>query len=73
MLLRAYMTHGHLVADIDPLKLKEHYADSPSLAKKFQFPDQQLLDLMDPAQYGFTEADMDREFMITQGYGSKSI
>lgn len=32
MLLRAFMTHGHLVADIDPLQLKEHYKDSPSLA-----------------------------------------
>lgn len=39
MLLRSYMTHGHLVADIDPLQLKEVYKDSPSLAKKFRFPD----------------------------------
>lgn len=55
MLLRAFMTHGHLVADIDPLKLKEVYKDSPSLAKKFRFPDEQLLSLLDPMSYGFTE------------------
>ena len=64
MLLRAYMTHGHLLADIDPLKLKEHYKESPSLANKFRFPDQKLNDLLNPASYGFTEADMDREFSI---------
>jgi 2-oxoglutarate dehydrogenase complex dehydrogenase (E1) component-like enzyme len=39
MLLRAYMTHGHYIANIDPLQLKDHYADSPSLAEKFRFPD----------------------------------
>ena len=33
------MTHGHLVADIDPLNLKEVYKDVPSLAKKMHFPD----------------------------------
>lgn len=32
MLLRAFMTHGHYISDIDPLNLKEHYKDSPSLA-----------------------------------------
>ena len=55
MLLRAFMTHGHLVADIDPLKLREVYKDSPSLAKKFRFPDESLLSILDPAAYGFTE------------------
>ena len=58
------MTHGHLVADIDPLKLAEHYKESPTLAEKFRFPDQKLNDLLSPATYGFTEADMDREFYI---------
>ena len=55
MLLRAYMTHGHYIANIDPLQLKDHYADSPSLAQKFRFPDQALLSMLDPAHYGFTE------------------
>ena len=63
-MLRAFMTHGHLVADIDPLKLKEVYKESPSLAKKFRFPDSKLLSLLEPSTYGFTEADMDREFNI---------
>lgn len=73
MLLRAFMTHGHLVADIDPLKLKEHYKDSPSLSKKFHFPDEKLLGLLDPASYGFTEADMDREFNIQMPFGSTIV
>lgn len=68
MLLRAFMTHGHLVADVDPLKLKEVYKDSPSLSKKFRFPDERLLSMVDPAAYGFTEADMDREFHYTNPY-----
>ena len=54
MLLRAHMTHGHAAADIDPLRLKEVYKDSPSLAKKFRFPDEKLYALLDPAHYGFT-------------------
>lgn len=70
MLLRAFMTHGHFVADIDPLKLKDHYKDSPSLAKKFRFPDEKLLSLLDPATYGFTEADMDREFSVQMPFAS---
>ena len=70
MLLRAFMTHGHLVADIDPLNLKEHYKDSPSLANKFRFPSADLLSLLDPAHYGFTEADMDREFSVKMPYNS---
>ena len=55
MLLRAFMTHGHLVADVDPLRLREVYKDSPSLSKKFRFPDEKMLSILDPAAYGFTE------------------
>ena len=69
-LLRAYMTHGHFLADIDPLKLKEHYKDSPSLGKKFRFPDERLRSLLDPATYGLTEADLDREFYIQMPFAS---
>ena len=68
MLLRAFMTHGHLVADIDPLKLREVYKDSPSLAKKFRFPDESLLSILDPAAYGFTEQDMDKEIHYSNPY-----
>lgn len=58
MLLKAFMTHGHYTANIDPLNLKDVYKDSPSLAQKFRFPDAKLLQLLDPHSYGFTEADM---------------
>lgn len=67
------MTHGHLVADIDPLKLKEVYKDSPSLSKKFRFPDAKLLALLDPKTYGFSEADLDREFHIQMPFGSTIV
>ena len=62
MLVRAYMTHGHLLADVDPLNLKEHYKDSPSLSKKYRFADDEMKYHLNPLKYGFTEADMEREF-----------
>ena len=48
------MTHGHLVANVDPLNLKEVYKDFPDFAKKFRFPNDKLKDLLDPHAYGFT-------------------
>ena len=68
VLLRAFLTHGHLIADVDPLKLAEVYRDSPSLAKKFRFPDESLFKLLDPSSYGFTKADMEREFHYQNPY-----
>lgn len=38
MLIRAYMTHGHMLADIDPLYLYESYKQFPSYAQKFKIP-----------------------------------
>jgi 2-oxoglutarate dehydrogenase complex dehydrogenase (E1) component-like enzyme len=39
MLVRAYMTHGHMLADVDPLKLYETYdAKFPNFASKFKLP-----------------------------------
>ena len=67
------MTQGHLVADIDPLKMKEVYKDSPTLSKKFRFPDAKLLSLLDPASYGFTEADMERDYSINMPFGSTIV
>ena len=48
MMIRAYRMRGHLAADLDPLKLKEP-ATHPEL---------------NPASYGFTEADMDRPVFL---------
>lgn len=48
LLIRAYQVNGHLKANLDPLGLDE------------RVPPVEL----DPALYGFTEADLDREFFI---------
>ena len=56
MLIRAYRIRGHLVADLDPLKLwKPH--PHPS---------------MDPAHYGFGEGDMDRDIYLDHVLGLES-
>ena len=48
MLIRAYRVRGHLIANLDPLGLREIEVH-PEL---------------DPATYGFTEADYDREIFL---------
>ena len=48
MLIRAYRMRGHLIADLDPLEL-DLLEPHPEL---------------EPATYGFTEADMEREIFI---------
>jgi 2-oxoglutarate dehydrogenase E1 component len=53
MLIRAYRVRGHLEANLDPLRLK---------------PRQKHPEL-DPASYGFTEADMDRPIFIDNVLG----
>jgi 2-oxoglutarate dehydrogenase E1 component len=53
MMIRAYRIRGHLAADLDPLKLKEPVAH-PEL---------------DPASYGFAEADMDRPIFLDKVLG----
>ena len=53
MMIRAYRMRGHLHADLDPLKLKK---DDPA-------PE------LDPASYGFTEADLDRKIFIDNYIG----
>ncbi len=53
MMIRAYRMRGHLAADLDPLKLKEP-ASHPEL---------------NPASYGFTEADMDRPVFLDNVLG----
>jgi 2-oxoglutarate dehydrogenase E1 component len=53
MLIRAYRIRGHLSADLDPLKMRE---DNNKAA-------------LDPASFGFTEADMDRPIFIDNVLG----
>src|SRR5580658_2802432 len=52
-LIRAYRTRGHLIADLDPL----------GLTRRTSHPD------LDPATYGFTEADLDRPIFINDLLG----
>jgi 2-oxoglutarate dehydrogenase E1 component len=53
MMIRAYRIRGHLAADLDPLKLKAP-VNHPEL---------------DPASYGFSEADLDRPIFLDKVLG----
>ena len=53
MMIRAFRMRGHLAADLDPLKLAERPAQ-PEL---------------DPASYGFNEADLDRPIFLDKVLG----
>jgi 2-oxoglutarate dehydrogenase E1 component len=53
MLIRAYRVRGHLLADLDPL----------GLAGSKHHPE------LDPQSYGFSEADLDREFFLDNVLG----
>ena len=53
MIIRAYRIRGHLVADLDPLGMR----------KEEPHPE------LEPASYGFTEADMDRPIFIDNVLG----
>lgn len=56
MLVRAYRARGHLIADLDPLKL----------TKKEYHPE------LDPAHYGFQDGDYDRSIFIDGVLGLES-
>lgn len=68
-LCRAYMAYGHLLASLDPLELKKHYHDSPSMKFKFNFPTDHILSLLDYKKYGFTEADLEKTFKFKVPFG----
>ena len=53
MIIRAYRIRGHLIADIDPLNMR----------------DTSLHPELDPRSYGFAEADMDRPIFIDNVLG----
>jgi 2-oxoglutarate dehydrogenase E1 component len=53
MIIRAYRIRGHLAADLDPLGMRD-VTPHPEL---------------DPASYGFAEADMDRPIFIDKVLG----
>lgn len=57
------MTHGHFAADLDPLKLEEHYWEE-GLAEQFKTSKKRSLQLLNIEEYGFTESDLDRTFHI---------
>lgn len=52
LLIQAYRTHGHLQANLDPL----------GLTKKTAVPE------LDPASYGFSDADMDRKLTENRAF-----
>lgn len=58
LLIRAFQSNGYLAASLDPLNL-ETLDD-----KRKRFKEYHNLDTLDYKNYGFTEADLDREFII---------
>lgn len=65
MLVRAHAVFGHMNANLDPLKLYETYGNiSSTYENKFKYPDASLKMQTDYKNYGFTEADLDKEFYI---------
>ena len=64
--IRAFMTHGHIFADIDPLKLDEAL-DSIS-ASKYQTTKYEIKDLLNVEYWGFSQTDLDKTFYIDDQY-----
>ena len=59
--IRAFMTHGHLNADLDPLNLEKVNDKNVALKYKSSADFRKLIDI---EFYGFTEADLDKEFHV---------
>lgn len=60
--VRAFYTHGHLNADVDPLELDKVY--SADLVEKFNTQRSDIKQLLDHHTHGFSELDLDRTFTI---------
>ena len=58
--IKAFMTHGHLEANLDPLKLDEIVVGQT----QYQHPSQDMKNLIKPEFYGFKQEDLDREFYV---------
>jgi 2-oxoglutarate dehydrogenase E1 component len=71
MLVRAHAVYGHLNADLDPLHLQEVYKKNSlhNPDNKFKFADESTANRTDYRKYGFTEADLEKEFYIDYPYG----
>jgi 2-oxoglutarate dehydrogenase E1 component len=61
MYIRAFMTHGHQRADIDPLKLDQMGSSLLDYKYKKGGSDKTVLDI---ETYGFTQADLDKKFYV---------
>jgi 2-oxoglutarate dehydrogenase E1 component len=72
-LLNAFETIGHLVADLDPLKLESVYGNNQAIMNKFKVASEELRSRLDYKEYGFTEQDLDREFTISLSHGSSIL
>jgi len=58
-MIRAYRHRGHFIADLDPLRIDDEAGESNT----YQPPHNTKNELL-PSHYGFTEADLDREFVV---------
>jgi len=54
-MVRAYQVRGHLLADIDPLRLTNHGVDNQLISR----------DSLDLHKFGLSEADLDKEFDLS--------
>jgi 2-oxoglutarate dehydrogenase E1 component len=56
------MTHGHIFASLDPLKMDEIY--DKTVAAKYQTTKYKVRDLLNIEYWGFTKSDLDKTFPI---------
>lgn len=59
-----------MLADLDPLQLQNVYKNNEAYKNKFMIATDVLRSRLDYRTYGFTEADLDREFHIQLSHKS---